>query len=55
MSYPKDLDEYKASELLNELDARAASRTNGRCDYCGRQTHTTPPCRFPKRHAGEEE
>ncbi|MFB3104198.1 MAG: hypothetical protein ACE1ZA_04640 [Pseudomonadales bacterium] len=54
MSYPRDLDEYAASELRNELEARKTSRANGRCDYCGRQLHTLPTCKYPHRHAGDE-
>jgi hypothetical protein len=50
MSYPRDLEEYRTGELIEELERRAAHRRAGLCDYCGR-TPSTPPCKFPQRHA----
>jgi len=49
MSYPKDLDEYNAAELEQELRQRAQKRSQGKCDYCNRP-RDTPPCKFPHRH-----
>lgn len=42
MSYPRDLDDYKDEELINELARRCAERSKGNCDYCRRpRTETT--------------
>lgn len=50
MSYPRELGEYSAAELLGEILRRRAAQALGRCDYCD-QRGTAPPCRFPERHA----
>lgn len=54
MSYPKDLDEYEALELENELFRRGVMRTCGRCDYCGRFINEEPACKYPSRHKGNK-
>jgi hypothetical protein len=54
MSHMKGLDEHTTADLRSELEERATAQANGRCDYCGRQLHTEPPCRFPDRHNGSK-
>jgi len=49
MSYIKTLDEYEDYELKNELDRRILVRTQGLCDYCGRE-QITSVCKFTHRH-----
>ncbi len=52
MSYMKDLDEYRSSELRGELDRRAALDAQGKCVYCEHDILSDPPCKFPTRHKG---
>jgi hypothetical protein len=54
MSYPKELDEYSAGDLHRELHRRQKIKELGLCDYCGRQLHVLPFCKFPDRHSGNE-
>ena len=54
MSYPRGIDELTTKELEKEIERRENSIMAGLCSYCGRQKHTTPPCRFPERHSGKE-
>jgi hypothetical protein len=54
VSYPRDLDEYEARELTDELARRETARQAGVCDYCGRAPDTKP-CKFPERHRGESD
>jgi len=50
MSFSLDLDEYKETALLGELQLRRERRENGRCDYCNRPHGVQPSCKFPERH-----
>lgn len=52
MIYPKDLDEYTESQLIEEVARRQGARLVGLCDYCGRSFNAVPPCKFPNRHKG---
>ncbi len=51
MGYPLSLDERDEQKLIDELVLRRTRRSNGLCDYCGREPDT-PPCKFPGRHHG---
>ncbi len=51
MGYPLDLDEYDEQRLAGELELRQGRRSQGLCDYCGREPDTNP-CKFPERHRG---
>lgn len=53
MSYPKDLDEYRTSELEAEIAERKKRFNAGVCSYCARD-RTTVACKFPLRHSGRE-
>lgn len=53
MSYPRDLDEHRDAELIEEICRRIMKQEHGLCTYCDRPS-ATPPCKFPDRHAGNE-
>lgn len=55
MSYPRDLDEYRGSELRAEIARREELRDKGLCDYCGRPEGCEPSCKERRRHKGEVE
>jgi hypothetical protein len=46
----RQLDEFSIEELTDEIERRLAARRAGLCEYCGRSTYKTEPCRFPERH-----
>lgn len=53
MNYPKDLDEYDLTDLLDELESRRQDQQAGLCDYCRRKREDSP-CKFPNRHSGKD-
>lgn len=55
MSYRLDIDEYTNEALITELRLRAEHRRKSNCDYCYQPWGIEPWCKFPLRHAGQEE